>query len=92
MRKIFKRRFSSIPNITGDYIATGEMAARFFLQRGFKHFAFLGYKNIVWSDERFYGYRHELAKQGLKKRHLYIRQSEARIVFGLTTYNSSLPG
>ncbi len=62
----FKRRFSSIPNITGDYIATGEMAARFFLQRGFKHFAFLGYKNIVWSDERFYGYRHELAKQGLK--------------------------
>ena len=62
----FKRRFSSIPNITGDYIATGEMAARFFLQRGFKHFAFLGYKNIVWSDERFYGYRHELVKQGLK--------------------------
>ena len=34
----FKRRFSSIPNITGDYIATGEMAARFFLQRGLQAF------------------------------------------------------
>ncbi len=61
----FKQRFNSIPNITGDYIATGEMAARFFLQRGFKHFAFLGYRNIVWSDERFWGYKQEIIQQGI---------------------------
>ncbi|MGP1590806.1 MAG: AraC family transcriptional regulator [Prevotella sp.] len=61
----FKQRFNSIPNITGDYIATGEMAARFFLQRGFKYFAFLGYRNIVWSDERLLGYKQEITQQGI---------------------------
>lgn len=52
----FKHRFSGVPNITSDYFTTGEMAAQFFLSKGFTHFAFYGYEDTVWSDERCEGF------------------------------------
>ena len=36
----YKKRFATIPNITADYIGTGRMAAKFFLERGFRNFGF----------------------------------------------------
>lgn len=51
-----RSRFSSIPNLTSDYLKTGEMAAEFFLEKGFKNFAFCGYDATVWSDERCEGF------------------------------------
>jgi LacI family transcriptional regulator len=52
----FKQRFLEIPNITSNYFATGEIAARFFLSKGFTRFAFYGYKDTIWSDERCEGF------------------------------------
>lgn len=60
----FKSRFTSIPNITGQYEETGRMAADFFLQKGFQNFAFYGYKDAVWSEERCVGFRNRLAEKG----------------------------
>lgn len=48
--------------INGDYISTGRLAARFFIQRGYKNFAFYGYKGFKWSLERAEGYRSEVEK------------------------------
>jgi len=62
----FKERFSNIPNITGGYFEAGEMGARYFLKKGFKNFAFYGFKNIVWSRERSDGFEHYLRSQGYK--------------------------
>ena len=50
----FKQRFATIPNITADYIGTGRMAARFYLERG----------NVCWSDERCDGFRQEVEASG----------------------------
>ncbi len=61
----YKSRFDTIPNITSDYRLTGRMAAEFFLQRGFRHFAFCGYKNAVWSQERCEGFFSRIEEQGL---------------------------
>jgi LacI family transcriptional regulator len=59
----FKERFTEIPNITGGYHEAGKMGAEYFLQKGFKNFAFYGYTNIVWSRERLEGFeRHANAK------------------------------
>jgi len=63
----YKSRFSTIPNITSDYKLTGKMVADFFLQRGFKNFAFFGYKNACWSQERCEGFKDEITKFGLEK-------------------------
>lgn len=58
----YKNRFPNIPNITGNYIEMGRMAADFFISKGYRSFAFYGYKDFVWSNERcqgFYNYIHE---------------------------------
>lgn len=57
----FKERFTEIPNITGAHHLAGRMGADYFVRKGFKNFAFYGYKNIVWSKERCDGYKDELA-------------------------------
>jgi LacI family transcriptional regulator len=62
----FKERFSDIPNITGGYFEAGEMGAEYFLQKGFRNFAFYGFKNIVWSRERSQGYERHLNAQGFE--------------------------
>ena len=60
----FKKRFTTIPNITADYIGTGRMAARFYIDRGFRHFGFFGFNHVCWSDERCEGFRKEIEEAG----------------------------
>ena len=61
----FKQRFKSIPNITADYIGTGRRAARYYLERGFKHFGFFGFNQVCWSDERYEGFRREVEEANI---------------------------
>ena len=71
----YKTKFSNIPNITGDYIETGRMAAELYLHKGFRNFAFFGYKNVCWSDERCAGFRQRLEEAGLGDNfYLYDKQ------------------
>jgi LacI family transcriptional regulator len=60
----FKERFKEIPNITGAYRETGVMAADYFLKKGFKNFAFYGFKDIVWSRERAEGFEGRIQRAG----------------------------
>jgi LacI family transcriptional regulator len=60
----FKERFVDIPNITGAYHETGVLGADYFIKKGFKNFAFYGFKDIVWSRERAEGYEERLARAG----------------------------
>lgn len=60
----YKERSPYFSNLTGDYIGTGEMAARFFIKRRFRNFAFYGNKGVVWSRERAEGFRREVEKAG----------------------------
>ncbi|MCG8306133.1 MAG: DNA-binding transcriptional regulator [Cytophagales bacterium] len=60
----FKERFTNVPNLTGDYIKAGQMGAEYFLRKGYEHFAFYGFKNIVWSRERAQGFEQRLAREG----------------------------
>ncbi len=58
----YKDRSDYFSNLTGDYIGTGEMAARFFIKRRYRNFAFYGNKGVVWSRERAEGFRKEVEK------------------------------
>ncbi len=53
----FKKRFTTIPNITGSHYRAGEMGAKYFIDKGFENFAFYGLRGIVWSEERCQGFR-----------------------------------
>ncbi len=71
----FKSRFAEIPNITGAHHLAGKMGADYFIKKGFRNFAFYGFRNIVWSRERFEGFRDELARYGMDDK-LYEYQNE----------------
>lgn len=71
----FKRRFNNIPNITSNYHDTGRLAARFFIEKGYEHFAFYGYKDTVWSDERCEGFYEGVKEAGYGQNfHTYTNQ------------------
>jgi LacI family transcriptional regulator len=72
----FKQRFTVIPNITSDYFKTGDMAANFFLDKGFKNFAFYGYQNTVWSDERCDGFFKCISQAGYGEHFLSYKNQQ----------------
>lgn len=53
----FKKRFDTIPNMTGTHEIAGQMGAEYFIKKGFKNFAFYGTEGIVWSEERCVGFK-----------------------------------
>src|SRR5690554_6163051 len=60
----YKERSPYFSNLTGDYFGTGEMAAKFFIKRRYRNFAFYGNKGVVWSCERAEGFRKQVEKMG----------------------------
>ena len=55
-----------IPKIRPDNSAIGHMAAEYFLEKGYRNFAFCGYSNMPWSDERKEGFIEALKLVGHK--------------------------
>lgn len=78
----YKQRLKTVPNITGDYVAQGRIAARFYLERGFKNFGFFGFKDVCWSDERYEGFRREIEAAGYGDNiYLYNQQNINQLWF-----------
>ena len=77
----YKKKFTTIPNITADYLGTGRMAARFFLERGFRNFGFFGMNDVCWSDERCEGFRREVEAAGFGDSFYSYRMQEIDMVW-----------
>jgi LacI family transcriptional regulator len=52
--------------ITANSEAIGKMAAEYFLDRGFKQFAFCSYSDMIWSRERLASFRKRISEEGYK--------------------------
>ena len=78
-------------NLTGDYIITGQMAARYFRKKFYTSYAFFGIKDVIWSAEKGRGFREEV----LKEKATYSQyEEEAGTVYDrrkLTDWLRSLP-
>lgn len=61
-----RRRVSGAINLITNHVATGQTAAEHLIQCGFKNFAFCGYENMFWSEDRFKGFRKHLQNHGHK--------------------------
>lgn len=57
---------TGIPNIISDHIAIGRMAADHLIDRGFRHFAFCGYPDLFWSNQRYEGFTQRITEAGLE--------------------------
>jgi LacI family transcriptional regulator len=56
--------FSKIANAVVDHVAVGEMAAKHFIDRGFSHFAYIGFEDWWWSLKRKEGFQKTLQQTG----------------------------
>lgn len=90
-------KFDNIPNITGDYVLTGTMAAEYFLSKGYTNFGFFGYTGVCWSDERCEAFRSRIEKSipGVENFYMYDGQNIDNMWYydqsELTAWLTSLP-
>lgn len=91
----YTNRVNGISNITGDYYGTGEIAANFFLKKGYTNFAFYGTDTTIWSREREDGYRSRLAEIGkdvyVYNEHSNIRYNSTSNIHALEKWLTDLP-
>ena len=66
------RDLLDIPIITSDFQLTGAKAADYFLEKGFKNFAFCGYSDVAWSTKRLEGFQKRLSSKGFEV-NVYMR-------------------
>lgn len=76
--------------LSGPYRQIGEMAARYFLRQYCPNYAFLGLEGLLWSEERFEGYRDCLLESG-EFPHVFRSSGNADDWDSLTQWISSLP-
>lgn len=72
----YKDRILGVCNLTGDYVGTGKLAAEYFMNLGYRNFAYYGISETVWSRERFCGYRDKLSEEGFDV-HTYFEQQSS---------------
>jgi|FrelakmetLWP11LW_1041352.scaffolds.fasta_scaffold02699_4 LacI family transcriptional regulator len=58
--------------IVTNSLKIGEMAAEYFVSLGFNNYAYCGFKNIAWSDERYCSYEQTLKKNGIDRVHRFV--------------------
>jgi LacI family transcriptional regulator len=59
-----KRANPNVPRVGADDLSIGRLAARYFLDRGYAHFAFMGFSPMTFSQEREAGFTEELKNAG----------------------------
>ena len=64
------RQLPNFRNLITDNAAIGKMAAEYFLDRGFRNFAYCGFGGMYWSQERGESFAKYLAKAGFET-HFY---------------------
>jgi len=73
----FEERIKGVPNITGDYHETGKLGAEYFLKKGFKNFAFYGFKSVIWSKERAEGFEKKIKDAGYSVHYFERKKSRS---------------
>lgn len=92
----FEERFEDVPIITGAYQETGRLGAEYLLKKGFKNFAFYGFKNIVWSRERSEGFEGRINEEGYDVHYFEHEKSRSKDLWyykpsELSSWLKSLP-
>ena len=84
------RNYTDISMATGDYQEIGRIAADFFLHQHYEHYAFLGLKDILWSELRLDGFEERLKSHSLNV-HAYRTISVTREWNQISDWINALP-
>lgn len=61
-----RRGIENVINLVTDHQAIGRVAAEHLLRCGFRQFAFCGYNDMFWSDDRLAGFSERLREEGFE--------------------------
>lgn len=59
-----RRKIAKVINLVTNHRAVGRVAAEHLLQSGFRQFAFCGYQDMFWSNDRLAGFKERLREEG----------------------------
>ncbi|MGC8642695.1 MAG: substrate-binding domain-containing protein, partial [Isosphaeraceae bacterium] len=79
------------PRVLVDHQAVGRLAAEHLLDRGIRHFGFVGYPDHAFSVERERGFRKQLEEAGFGVSSYHAKVPWRRDPTGLWTWNQDLP-
>lgn len=61
-----------IPRVATDHEAVGRLAAEHFIERGYRQFAFAGYRGLEFSDGRYAGFQARINAEGWSAERLLV--------------------
>jgi LacI family transcriptional regulator len=79
-----------LPRVGVDHVAVGRLAASHLLDRGFRHFGFVGYPDHAFSVGREVGFRTRVEEAGCRIDSYHQRDSEHRDPTGLWEWDDHL--
>ena len=85
------KNYTDISMATGDYQEIGRIAADFFLHQRYEHFAFLGLKDILWSEQRLEGFAERVKAHHYPKVHAYRAVDVTREWTAISAWIQALP-
>jgi LacI family transcriptional regulator len=90
--ELFERTARSpFHRILPDDIATGELAARHFLERGYRHFAFFGLSSLSWARKRCDGFKAEIERAFEHRRENGLESEFTLASTGPFTFDEAVP-
>lgn len=84
------RDYTDVSMATGDYQKIGRIAAEYFLRQHYEHYAFLGLKDILWSELRLDGFQSKV-KEWMMDVHSYRAMSVTQEWAAISDWIQSLP-
>ena len=58
--RTYKKEYPDFPMLTGHYEDFGAYAADYFIKQNFNNYAFIGFKDILWSTYRYKGFNKQI--------------------------------
>ena len=89
--RTYKKVYNEFPMLTGHYKEFGAYAADFFIGMNFTNYAFIGMKDIIWSDSRYEGYSEQIAVTKKVPTHKYYVEDFKNEIESISDWLHSLP-
>ncbi len=83
----FSKIYNGSSNILVNDDAVGTMGAAYFVNKGFKNFAFCGYEGVFWSEARAKSFKVQLKRNGFNVSSFWYPKSNTKVSWTSTLNN-----
>ena len=89
--RTYKKEYPDFPMLTGHYMEFGAYAADFFIKQNVANYAFIGFKDILWSQYRYNGFSERISSMKNKETFCYEVEDFRSEVYAISKWLHTLP-